>query len=283
MKLPSFFPSFPLPTLLLSPPRGKARHSTSPWSVWNYRKFSIYLSPSSCVYVCVYVCIRVYTIVYMYFIYIVSVLCVCVCVCRVCLWMLLAVYNTFTIITIRCSSSTIHLNLAYVYVYIYNIYIYNPKKSLIGRWVTPRHTRARAHAYTYIHCTHAHTPCAHTHTHTTFSLLHPLPHPLSSFLWMRSSNRIYHKVSIAWIKCLEQYSNDNHNSNRYDDACKWRSRLRVTFRIPHAYYTCYANVMSLGEMQIAKRHGRRVVAQSFQLVWKKRRYKDYEAERTNWQ
>lgn len=66
---------FPLSHSLLLPPRGKARHSTSPWSVWNYRKFSIYLSPS-----CVYVYVFMYMIVYMHFVYIVCV-CVCICIC----------------------------------------------------------------------------------------------------------------------------------------------------------------------------------------------------------
>lgn len=111
---------FPLShCLLLLPPRGKARHSTSPWSVWNYRKFSIYLSPS-----CVYV--YMYMIVYMHFVYIVRV-CMCVCVYVCC--MLLSVYNTFTIITIRCSSMTIHLN-SRMYTFIFIIFIYIIRKKV---------------------------------------------------------------------------------------------------------------------------------------------------------
>lgn len=125
MKLPSFFLFLSLSlslSLLLSPPRGKARHSTSPWSVWNYRKFSIYLSPS-CVYVYVY--IRLFICIVLRIPYVFACMFVCLCICC----MLLSVYNTFTIITIRCSSSTVHLN-SRMYTFIFIIFIYIIRKKV---------------------------------------------------------------------------------------------------------------------------------------------------------
>lgn len=94
-------------------PQEKARHSTSPWSVWNYRKFSIYQSISV-----VYTCICVYTIVSYVRVYLFA--CV-VLPAIICIWHIYNNNNTLLI------SSTIRLNSR---MYTFNIYIYNSKKSL---------------------------------------------------------------------------------------------------------------------------------------------------------